>query len=423
MPKIALQPSHAAPDKLEQGELSILELVHSGSGYSRLDLARKTGLSPSSITAIVRRLMHAGLVTEAPSGASAVGRKPIPLEIRGDIGYFVGIDIGSFYLRTVVTNINGRIAYKHQIETGLQDGRERVLRRAFECVNQAIAGAGVPRRSVLGIGIGHSGVIDPGNGLVISYPRPGQMAEWKNVPLRDLFQDEFKVPCLLEDSARTMATAEQCFGLGRNVGDFLYIEVGVGIGAAFFLDGKLYRGGAGSAGEFGHITVKDDGPICSCGNIGCLESVASCAAIIEAARNALEHGVDSKIQDLANGNLERISIEIIAQAAAANDSLAFRVLQEGATYIAHGLADLVNLLNPRLIVFGGALFRAAPQLLSDPLRRIVKQRSLEKSANEVHLKVSPLGEEAGALGASRMIAGRALEDIYLQCRVPVGPVQ
>lgn len=412
MPTKALQLSHPTLDKPEQKELSILELIHSGSNYSRLDLARKTGLSPASITVIVRSLMGMGLVTEATAVSTAIGRKPIPLEIRGDSGYLVGIDMGSYYTRTVVTDINGTIADKHQIETGLPDGRVRVLRRVFECVDQAIVAAGVPRRSILGIGVGHSGVIDTEKGLVISYPRPGQMAEWKNVPLQNLFQEEFKVPCLLEDSARTMATAERCFGLGRDVDDFLFIEVGIGIGAAFFFGGKLYRGCGGSAGEFGHITVEENGPICSCGNIGCLESVASCAAIIQAVRKALEHGVDSKIQELSGGHLERISIEVIAQAASANDSLALRVLQDAATYIARGLADLVNLLNPGLIIFGGALFRAAPQLISDPLLRIVKQRSLEKSADEVRLKISPLGEEAGALGASRMIAGRVLEDLY-----------
>ena len=128
----------------------------------------------------------------------------------------------------------------------------------------------------------------------------------------------------------------------------------------------------------------------------------------------MERGVDSRIRDLAHGDLNQISIEVIAHAASENDSLAFRVLQEAASYIAIGLADLVNLLNPRLIIFGGALFRAAPQLSSDPLRRVIRQRSLEISANDVHLSTTPLGEEAGALGASRMIAERALEELYLQ---------
>jgi predicted NBD/HSP70 family sugar kinase len=401
-------------EKPELRELAILRLIHSGANYSRLDIARKTGLSPALITSIVRNLIARQFVIEAHAVSSMVGRKPVPLEVRSDAGFLIGVDIGAYYSHVVVTDMRGQIVYKEQAETGIPDGRVRVLQRVFECVHRAIEASKVSRERILGIGIAHSGVIDTQNGLVLSFPRPGQLVQWKNVPLQAIFEKEFHLPCLLEDSVRTMATAERHFGLGRDVDDFLFVEVGMGIGAAVFFEGKLYRGGGGKAGEFGHITVDENGPLCSCGNNGCLESVASCAAIIQAGRMAIERGVDSRIRDLALGDLNRISIEVIAQAAAENDSLAFRVLQEASSYIARGLADLVNLLNPRLIIFGGALFRAAPQLLDDPLRRIIRQRSLEKSANDVQLRVSPLGAEAGALGAARMIADRALRGLYLQ---------
>jgi predicted NBD/HSP70 family sugar kinase len=404
--------NNAGQEKPDQRDLAILHLIHSGSNYSRLDLARKTGLSPALITSIVRDLIARRLVVEAPAVSSQVGRKPIPLQIRSDLGYLIGLDIGSFFSRVVLTDMTGHIVHQEQIETGIPDGRVRVLERVFECVHRAMTTSAVNREGILGMGIAHSGVIDTEKGLVLSLPRPGQMAQWKNVPLRSIFQEKFHLPCLLEDSVRTMATAERQFGLGREMDDFLFIEVGMGIGAAIFFEGKLYRGGGGKAGEFGHITVDENGPLCSCGNNGCLESVASCAAIIQSGRLALERGVDSRIRDLARGDLSRISIEVIAQAAAENDSLAFRVLQDASSYIARGLADLVNLLNPRLIIFGGALFRAAPQLLADPLRRIIRQRSLEKSSNDVQLRISPLGGEAGALGASRMIAVQALNQLY-----------
>lgn len=407
------------PDKLEQKELVILHLIHSGMNSSRLELARQTGLSPASITTIVQRLMSKGMVVESEPTRSQLGRRPVPLEIRRDVAYLIGVDLGSFYLRIVITDINGNIVYSHQIQTQMGEGRKRVLERAFNLVHEAIRQSGVAQSAIRGIGIAHSGVIDTEAGLVLSYPRPGQMAEWKNVPLRDLFQKEFKIPCLLEDSVRTTATAEKSFGLGRDLNDFLYIDVGMGIGAGIFIDGKLYRGAGGSAGEFGHITVDENGPLCSCGNNGCLETVASCAAIIQDVRTAMGQGIDSKIRDLAAGDLDRVSIELIAQAVAENDSLAFRVLQRAASYIAIGLADLVNLLNPTMMIFGGALFRAAPQLLSDPLRRIIKQRSLEKSANQVQLKVSPLGSEAGALGASRLVAQNILTDLYAGSEVSV----
>ncbi len=398
--------------KLEQRELAILRLIHSGVNNSRLELARQAGLSPASITAIVQRLMMKGLVVESEPTRSHLGRRPVPLEIRKDAAYLVGVDLGSFYLRIVITDINGNILEKFQTRTEMGQGRELVLEKTFQSIRQVIEHSTLSPTAIKGIGIAHSGVIDSDAGLVLSYPRPGQMAEWKNVPLRDIFHNEFQIPCLLEDSVRTTTTAEKCFGLGRDLNDFLYIDVGMGIGAGIFLDGKLYRGAGGRAGEFGHITVDENGPLCSCGNNGCLETVASCAAIIQAVRTAIEQGIDSKIRDLAAGDLDKISIELIAQAAAENDSLAFRVLQKAASYIAIGLADLVNLLNPRVMIFGGALFRDVPQLLSDPLRRIIKQRSLEKSANEVQLRVSPLGSEAGALGASRLIAENILDCLF-----------
>src|SRR5665213_2848605 len=356
------------PDKLQQKELLLLHLIHSGVNSSRLELARQTGLSPASITTIVQRLMRKGLVVESEPARSHLGRRPVPLEIRRDAAYLIGVDLGSFYLRIVLTDINGNIIYKYQTQTGMREGRERVLEKTFYSIQEAIRESGLSQAAIRGIGIAHSGVIDSDAGLVLSYPRPGQMAEWKNIPLRELFQDEFKVPCLLEDSVRTTATAEKCFGLGRDLNNFLYIDVGMGIGAGIFIDGKLYRGAGGSAGEFGHITVDENGPLCSCGNNGCLETVASCAAIIRGVRTAMGQGIDSKIRDLVAGDMDQISIELIAQAAAENDSLAFRVLQKASSYIAIGLADLVNLLNPRVMIFGGALFRAVPQLISEPLR-------------------------------------------------------
>ncbi|HEY5254831.1 MAG TPA: ROK family transcriptional regulator [Acidobacteriaceae bacterium] len=407
-----IPPAPEVSDKLEQRELALLHLIHSGVNNSRLELARQAGLSPASITTIVQRLMSKGLIVEAEPAKSHLGRRPVPLEIRKDAAYLVGVDLGSFFLRIVITDINGNILHKIQSRTEMHEGRERVLERTYRFIRQAIQESGLMPIAIKGIGIAHSGVIDSEAGMVLSYPRPGQMAEWKNVPLRQIFQNEFDVPCHLEDSVRTATTAEKFFGLGKELSNFLYIDVGMGIGAGIFLDGKLYRGAGGRAGEFGHITVDENGPLCSCGNNGCLETVASCAAIIEGVRTALGQGIDSKIRDLAAGDLDRISIELIAQAAAENDSLAFRVLQRASSYIAIGLADLVNLLNPKVMVFGGALFRAVPQLLADPLRRIIKQRSLEKSANDVELKVSSLGGEASALGASRLIAQIILDDLY-----------
>lgn len=399
-------------EKLEQRELAILQLIHSGMNNSRLELARQADLSPSSITAIVQRLIKKGLVVESEPSTSQLGRRPVPLQVRRDAAYLLGVDLGSFFLRIVITDVNGEIVFRSQTRTDMKVGRERVLEKTFLSVHQAIRESNIPQNLIKGIGIAHSGVIDSEAGVVLSYPRPGQMTEWKNVPLRARFEKEFNLPCLLEDSVRTSTIAEKCFGAGRELSDFLYVDVGMGIGAGIFLDGKLYRGSGGRAGEFGHITVNESGPLCSCGNTGCLETVASCAAIIQNVRTAIEKGIDSKIREAAAGDLDNVSIERIAQAAVEDDSLAYRVLQRSASYIGIGLANLVNLLNPRVVIFGGALFREIPTLIDDPLRRIIKQRSLEKSAHEVQLWVSKLGSEASALGAARMMAEKIIGDLY-----------
>ncbi|MGA3033502.1 MAG: ROK family transcriptional regulator [Terracidiphilus sp.] len=412
MPRTSTHATEAL-ERLEQRELHILQLIHSGMNNSRLELARQAELSPSSITSIVQRLIKKGLVVESEPSTSQLGRRPIPLRVRGDAAYLVGVDLGSFFLRIVITDINGEIIYRSQTRTEMNVGRERVLEKAFLCIRQAIREANIAPTLIKGIGIAHSGVIDSEAGVVLSYPRPGQMTEWKNVPLREIFQKEFDLPCMLEDSVRTTTIAERTFGAGRDLSNFLYLEAGMGIGAGIFIDGKIYRGAGGRAGEFGHITVNESGPLCSCGNTGCLETVASCGAIIQNVKAAIEKGIDSKIRELAGGDLEKISIELIARAAEADDSLAYRVLQRSASYIGIGLANLVNLLNPKVVIFGGALFREIPQLIADPLRRIIKQRSLEKSAQEVQLVVSTLGGEASALGAARLIAEGIMEDLYL----------
>ncbi len=389
-----------------------MRLIHAKANISRIELSRQTSLSAGAISAIVRNLIDRGLVVESGHNSSALGRKPVSLNLRDNAGFLVGVDLGSFYTRVVVTDLRGSPIYKQESKTGIPDGRDLVLSRTLKAIHKAIDHSRAPKNAFKGIGIGHSGVIDVSKGLVLSFPRPGQMAEWKNVPLREILESEFGVPCLLEDSVRAIATAEKHLGLGAGLNDFIYVDVGMGIGAGIFLDGKLYRGPGGSAGEFGHMTVDEHGSLCCCGNYGCLETLASCGAIIQSVKNALEKGVDSKVRELSQGDLSRISIEIIGQAAMQNDSLSFRVLHEAVSHIAVALADVVNLLNPHVLIFGGALFRSAPELFLEPLKRTIKQRALEKSANEVQLRISTLGSEAGALGAVRLISEIVLQRLY-----------
>jgi len=401
-----------ALSKSAQRELRLLRLIHSNHNPSRIELAKRTGTSAASMTAVVQRLISRGLVIESGKGATNSGRKPVSLSLRHDLAYVVGVDLGSFFSRVIVADITGNICYRSETETRMAEGREKVLSRTFGAIHKAIEQSQV--RTIKGIGMAHSGVVDSERGVVLCFPRPGQMTQWRNVPLRDLLEKEFHVPSLLDDSARMMALAEQHFGLGRGVSDFLFIEVGMGIGASIFIDGRLYRGAGGGAGEFGHMTVNENGPLCSCGNNGCLEAMASCAALIQAVRAGIQQGVNSKVSEFVDGDLDQISIETIVRAAKENDTLALRVLDEAVSHIGVALSDIINFLNPRTVIFGGPLFREGQELLLDRLRQVIRQRALEKSANEVVLTISSLSSEAAALGAARLISQEILETVYTE---------
>jgi len=400
--------------RTSQKELEILELIHARVALSRAGLVELTGLSAGLISAVVRRLIARDLIVESGLEPSKLGRRRVALRLSAGTTYTVGIEIGTFFLRTVISDLAGNVRHKLETHTMLSDGFSRVMERCFKSIDQAVNDCGVSRDAIAGIGVAHSGVVDSNLGIVISFPRPGQMAEWRNVALREMVEEKFKVPCVVEDSVRMGALAEKQFGVATELSDFFYIRIGMGIGSSIFIGGEPYRGAGGSAGEFGHMTVDENGPLCYCGNNGCLSAVASCSAIIEGVASAIRKGVHSRIQEIVGNDLDKINVEMILQAAVENDSLASRVLNDAAVHIGVALADVVNLLNPSVVIFSGPLFQGNPQLMLESIHREIRHRALEKAAKEVQLIVSMLGADAPALGAARFAGARSIPKLYAQ---------
>jgi predicted NBD/HSP70 family sugar kinase len=232
---------------------------------------------------------------------------------------------------------------------------------------------------------------------------------WRDVPLKQIFEKEFGLTLILEDSARTTAIAEQRFGYGKGQTNFIFVHAGVGIGAAIFVDGGLYLGHDGVAGELGHITINETGPLCSCGNRGCLEVYASGGAIIEQVRLGIDQRGVSSLAGLAENNFGSLSIESIVSAAESHDRLCETALTDAGTHLGTALAGIVNLLNPARIVLGGTLPQAAKDLLTDPLLRSLRRRAFQRSLSRLEIDVSKLGEEAAAVGACLLAAEQILE--------------
>jgi N-acetylglucosamine repressor len=400
--------------RTSEKELEILGLIHARIALSRAELVKLTGLSAGLISAVVRRLIARDLVVESGLEPSKLGRRRVALKLCAGTAYTVGVEIGTFFLRIVVNDLAGNVCHKLETRTMLSDGFSRVMDRCFKSIEQAVNECGISKDVIAGIGIAHSGVVDSNQGVVLSFPRPGQMAEWRNVALREMVEAKFNVPCIVEDSVRMAALAEKQVGGALELPDFVYIRIGMGIGSCIFIHGEPYRGAGGSAGEFGHMTVDENGPLCYCGNNGCLSALASCSAIIQGVASAIRKGVHSRIQEMVDNDLDQINIEMILQAAVESDSLAFRVLNDASVHIGVALADVVNLLNPSVVIFSGPLFQSNPQLMLESIQRVIRQRALEKAANEVQLIVSTLGAEAPALGAARFTAAKSIAKLYAQ---------
>jgi predicted NBD/HSP70 family sugar kinase len=199
-----------------------------------------------------------------------------------------------------------------------------------------------------------------------------------------------------------MAKAEQTFGLGKDLPQFVFVTIGMGIGCAIFVDGHLYEGADGLAGEFGHMTVEENGNLCTCGNRGCLELYSSASAIVGRVRAELGHGVGSSLGSEFGDHLDELTVEKIVAAAQAHDRLAERVITEAGMHLGTALAGIVNLLNPRKIILGGRVPQAASELFLSPLLYNLRHRALPQAVEKLEISVSQLGEESAALGAVLM---------------------
>jgi glucokinase len=274
----------------------------------------------------------------------------------------------------------------------------------FDVAGQLLAAKGTERSTVCAVGVATPGPIDAPRGVVTATPNlPG----WRDVPLGRMIQEEFGLPTYLENDANAAALAEQRFGAGRGADDMIYVTASTGIGGGFILDGRLYRGATGAAAEVGHMTILPHGPRCGCGNRGCLEALASGAAIAREARERIARGVPTLMAELAEGDLDHISAKMVAQAAEQGDAEAREIIDAAMTYLGVGMANLVNILNPQLLVIGGGLTKMGPRLF-DPVRRAVDRQAFSATAFAVEIKRAELGEEVGLLGAAA-VAMAAIE--------------
>ena len=308
----------------------------------------------------------------------------------------IAIDLGGTKIAAGIISNQYKFLVKEHYLTLADEGVESVINHIVSAIERTILPKGIALSQLCGVSIGAAGAIDLGKGIVTLSPNlPG----WRDIPLRDIITERLGIKTWLVNDTNAAALAEHQLGAGQGIGNLIYLTLGTGIGGAIILDGKLYTGACGSAGEIGHMTVDVNGLGCKCGNIGCWETLASGTAVAREAVARVSRGESSSLTKMAAGKIESITAESVALAARGGDCLARDVINKAASYLGAGLVSLVNIFNPEMIIIGGGVVKMG-DLLLEPARQIVMERAFPVSAAAVCIVPGQLGDDAGMLGAA-----------------------
>ena len=308
----------------------------------------------------------------------------------------MGIDLGGSKILTAIVDPRGGILSSDESVTPATKEREAIIQSIVDSAHRVLKQARVTISEVCAIGVGAAGISNPEAGVLFSSPNlPGL----RNVLLGDIMQERLGRKTFLINDADAAALGEFYFGVAKGVDDFIYVTLSTGIGGGIVIDGKIHTGAIGAAGEVGHMTIDDNGPICNCGNRGCWETLASGTALTREAKKRIEQGVRTSILEYAEGDIEKVTPQAIHNAAQQGDSLAKELIARTGYYVGVGLANLINIFNPELIVIGGGLSNIGDMLLK-PAFKEAGERAFKEAFQAVRFASAGLGGNSGVLGAA-----------------------
>lgn len=314
----------------------------------------------------------------------------------------IGIDVGGTNVKIALVDDNGKIIYSNSVPTYAKMGYEYTVNNIKQAIKDLMKETNTTPSDIEGIGFDFPGQVDCKTGVVKLAPNiPG----WVNVPIAQMIEDEFHIPTRIDNDVRCAALGELKFGAGKGCENFICITVGTGIGSGIVINGKVVRGATNAAGELGHIKLQmNGGPICGCGDTGCLEAFASGPAIVAMAQEYIKGGKSTKFREMAAVEGGEITPYMVAKAAEEGDPVAKRIFEIVGEYIGIGLTSVINLLNPERVIIGGGVAESG-ELLLGPIRKTIKERAMVVADNAVEIVPAQLGNSAGVIGASMLIEG------------------
>ncbi|HYH01890.1 MAG TPA: ROK family protein [Bacillota bacterium] len=309
--------------------------------------------------------------------------------------YFIGVDLGGTKIASVLTDSTGQIVASDKRPTNAAAGADEVVANIFDSIRSITKG--VSQECLQGIGIASPGPVDIKQGVIIDAPNLG----WKNFAISEVLEAEFQIPCLLENDANAAAIGEWVFGAGKGLHDLIYITVSTGVGGGIICNNQILHGRDDAAGEIGHIIVEADGPYCKCGKKGCLEAISSGTAIAAAARRLIGEGRPSSILTKVQNNPALINTQIVAAAAAEQDPLAVEILNRAIYFLGIGVANLIQIFNPELIIIGGGVSKIG-SILYEGVWQVVVENTFAHTVKDLMIVPPGLGDACGTIGAAAL---------------------
>ena len=370
---------------------NILNIIRKRGPISRSEIAEITGLTPATITNITSELIDNNLIVEGESGDSSGGRKPIMLRIRCDYYRVIGVYLGSRKIKIIASDLMANTKYKKEIPyekkplTAVE--ALEIIKNEIISINEKYLAKG---KKVVGVGIGIHGLVDSNKGISIFAPNLG----WRNINIVETLEKATNIPVYIDNNTRTMGLGERWFGTGKNVSSFFCLNVEYGIGGSLFIADNSF-----GAGEIGHTTVDVNGEICSCGNRGCLETIASVKALTKMAFEGYNEHKDSSIFECQDINSpDDILPEKIFESARMGDEFAISLIRRIGENIGIGIANIINTLNPELVIINGGIISTG-EILLDPIVETVRKKGFSNSVNATDIVLSKLGNVAYLKGA------------------------
>lgn len=381
----------------------VLRLIKDHDEITRSSLAKKSGLTPPSITRIVDELISKDQLVESLGvGDSSGGRPPVIVKFKNHNNLIIGIDLGATYIRGCLVDLNANFVSEIQVPTELEKGFFSIIEKVVKVINK-LHNRKEPEARIWGVGIGVAGLVNSETGIIESSPD----FRWSNIDLRKELDKHIDLPFFYDNSTRLMALGELKMGIKENQKNFAVINIGYGIASGLVVEGNLLKGFSGFAGELGHISVDTDSSVqCKCGMNGCLEALASGHRIASLGKLALANNSSELLEELCMGNEELITAELVAKAAKKGDAASIKIYDEVAEYLCKGIGTIANLLNPETVYVGGGISLSG-DLLFDLIEK-KKNKYLLPASAKVKIMPSTHGDQATSIGAVSLILEKIL---------------